>query len=124
MVAGVTLRGEVSGDTQEDSSEEVGLVDGVGVGVGEWKGLALECVLFKLPQEENKGRMVVEMVGAKPQDRRGQGRVEKAEGHVKDRWLSISARWGGERTLPKAGQGWVGWRGHCILLVYDITRVC
>lgn len=35
VVAGVGLRGEVSGDTQEDSLEEVGLVDGVGVGAGE-----------------------------------------------------------------------------------------
>lgn len=37
VVAGVGLRGEVSEDTQEDSNKEMGLVDGMGVGVGELK---------------------------------------------------------------------------------------
>lgn len=38
VVAGMGSKGRVSGDTQEGSSEELDLVDRVGVGVGEWEG--------------------------------------------------------------------------------------
>lgn len=56
-------RGRVSGGTQEGSSEELDLIDRVGVGVEEWEGQALECIFFRLPQKEDESRMVVETEG-------------------------------------------------------------
>lgn len=86
VIVGVGLRGEGSGDTQEESSEEAGLVDGVGLGWGNGKGRHLSvCSLGFLRRRTKVGWWWKQGVGERPQNRCGQGRVERVEGHVRDR---------------------------------------
>lgn len=88
-------------------------------------------MILRASQAEDERRMVVE-TGQVEAFRTGvdKGSVERARRHVKGRWLCSQASvpfllsMGHERTLPRAGQGWAQWSGHCVLLICNITRVC